>query len=280
MSNEIPKKIWMVWFQGADQAPSLVEETQASWKKLNPDWEFHFLDKEGLREHLDADWFLDHKNIPPQALSDIVRIMLLHKYGGVWVDASVFCTRPLDEWIYDHAPEGFFGYEKPRFDKLISSWFLVASKGNVVIKKWHDKTMKFWSVGPVAPKLISKVVQKCFHVLFKLKQAWIVKGLMWPMKRIGIFPYFWFHYLFDKLYARDDEVRAIWDRVPKLAADGPHTLIHYGLEQQPDERIREFIQVNGTSVHKLSWRTDINDPELAQSCIVKLIKTNHARYEY
>ena len=38
------KKIWIIWFQGLQKAPSLIKKCISSWKKYNPDWEINVLD--------------------------------------------------------------------------------------------------------------------------------------------------------------------------------------------------------------------------------------------
>ncbi|MBV5261808.1 hypothetical protein FLX56_25680 [Synechococcus moorigangaii CMS01] len=40
----IPKRIWMLWYQGLDKAPFLVQRCIQRWKDLNPDWEIIILD--------------------------------------------------------------------------------------------------------------------------------------------------------------------------------------------------------------------------------------------
>jgi len=39
-----------------------------------------------------------------------VRILLLHEFGGIWVDATLLCNRPLDEWLPSTMTEGFFAF--------------------------------------------------------------------------------------------------------------------------------------------------------------------------
>jgi mannosyltransferase OCH1-like enzyme len=43
----------------------------------------------------------------------LARLCLLRTHGGVWVDATVFCRRPLDEWLPEHAASGFFAFANP-----------------------------------------------------------------------------------------------------------------------------------------------------------------------
>ena len=48
--------------------------------------------------------------IPPAAESDLLRLYLLNKYGGVWVDSTNLCRRPLNDWLPSAASQGFFAF--------------------------------------------------------------------------------------------------------------------------------------------------------------------------
>ena len=37
---------------------------------------------------------------PLQAKSDVIRVLLLHKYGGVWADATLCMTEGLEPWLH------------------------------------------------------------------------------------------------------------------------------------------------------------------------------------
>jgi mannosyltransferase OCH1-like enzyme len=49
------------------------------------------------RRHYIPDSVFD--KMPVQAQSDAYRTLILHRHGGIWVDASLFCIAPLDNWI-------------------------------------------------------------------------------------------------------------------------------------------------------------------------------------
>src|ERR1700733_10439169 len=109
------KTIWSCWFQGRRNAPDLVKRCLASWETLKPGWDFRCLDAEttgryvDLGEHVD----LQSQTITAASLSDILRVLLLHEYGGVWVDATLYCNVPLDEWLPLAACTGFFAFVRP-----------------------------------------------------------------------------------------------------------------------------------------------------------------------
>ncbi len=98
----VPRKIWIYWHQGMSEAPFVVRKCIESWVKENPGWEVNFLDKDNLGEYVVLN-LREEKlvNLPLPHQSDLVRLQLLSKYGGVWADATTLCMRPLDDWIDD-----------------------------------------------------------------------------------------------------------------------------------------------------------------------------------
>ena len=98
LGDNFRRVIWTCWFQGLDDAPSLVQRCIQSWIKHNPGWDLRCLDRHTVLHYAPSlnDLNLTNAVITAASLSDIVRINLLHEYGGVWVDASLFCNRPLD----------------------------------------------------------------------------------------------------------------------------------------------------------------------------------------
>src|ERR1700748_2440425 len=102
----IPKTIWFLWLQGLDNAPLVVQKCYESWLKHNPYWTITFLDETNIRDFVS----LPDVQITRQSLSDVLRINLLAKYGGIWVDATCYCVKPLDLWIDQYTTQGFFAF--------------------------------------------------------------------------------------------------------------------------------------------------------------------------
>ena len=120
------KIIYIVWFQGFENAPDIIKKCVDSWKYYNPNYIINLIDNNNINNYIHLEDYIDmsKKDINYTALSDIIRIILLSKYGGLWVDATTFCNKPLDEWLHDYIKNGFFAFDKPSSDKLISSWFI------------------------------------------------------------------------------------------------------------------------------------------------------------
>jgi hypothetical protein len=188
----LPRTIWCLWLQGWAHAPDLVKACAASWRRHNPDWNLRLLSGETLAAYLDP--LPRHPtagNLPVEALSDVVRIELLHRFGGIWIDSTVYCLRPLDGWIGHAMPSGFFAFNRPMPDVMLSSWFLAAEPGCYIVDCWQRRVRAYWE------------------------------------GRAERDHYFWFHRLFAEAYGSDAKFRAIWDATPKLSADGPHCFAPY-----------------------------------------------------
>jgi hypothetical protein len=221
----LPKTIWCLWFQGWDKPPELVQACAASWRQHNPGWTIHYLTRDTLAPYLPQSAELDAifaKGMPPEALSNVVRIELLRQFGGVWVDATCYCLRPLDDWIHAATPKGFFAFEHPDRDRMLGSWFLAAEPSSHVVDAWQRRTLAYWH------------------------------------GRSERHTYFWFHYLFRELYNDDSVVRAIWDATPKILADGRHSYIPYEEElfRPVSDHDRSVVETKRFPLFKLTHKID------------------------
>ena len=135
-SSKIPKVIWSFW-DGSEQPP-IVKACIDSWKRMAPDYEIRILDKASTK-HI-ADQFKD-ASISHQRYAEFVRLDCLSKYGGVWIDASVYLTKPLD-WIQDGSD--FVGYKSTSQQvdpnlPVIDSWFFACKQGSEYVRDWYDE---------------------------------------------------------------------------------------------------------------------------------------------
>jgi hypothetical protein len=215
------KIIWTCWFQGRQNAPELVEKCLASWESLNPGWDFRCLDAETISRYVELDKYIDlqKQSIMAASLSDILRMLLLHEYGGVWADATVYCNQPLDEWLPLTAGTGFFAFSRPAPDRVLSTWFIAADPGNSLLAKWAARAIKYWN------------------------------------GRSRSNDYFWLHHQFAELCSTDAEARTAWERVPKISADISHAV--YAAMYEPAGRAAPDIDWT-TPVFKLDHRLDMN----------------------
>jgi len=247
-NNDLPKIIWFLWLQGLDQAPIEVKKCYESWVKHNPGWQVVFMDENDITDHIT----LPKWPVAKYVVSEILRINLLAKHGGVWVDATCFCTKPLDEWLHDYMDAGFFAFERPGPDRMISSWFLASSKYNYITTAYQNRVNAFWTENTGIKLIEGTRWNFLYKHLQKLNpQVWFNSILT---KVLKVHPYFWFHYSFEYIYLRDANFRELWDSAPKFSADIPHRLLFAGLFDPITEELKSEIDQKISPVYKLTWK--------------------------
>jgi hypothetical protein len=197
----------------------LVRKCFDSWERNNPGWEFRCLDATTIERYVPLSQYvdLDRQVLTAASLSDVLRILLLREFGGVWVDATLYCNRPLDEWLPGVMGAGFFAFAAPGPDRPLSSWFLSAQSDNFLVSTWCRWAIEYWS------------------------------------NRAATDDYFWFHYLFRGMLETDRLAADAWSRVPKVWADGPHALQFDDRIYRPKMEVLESIDWT-TPVFKLTYR--------------------------
>jgi hypothetical protein len=250
LNNSLPKTIWFLWLQGMDKAPVEVKACYNSWVQHNPGWQVVFLDESNIAEHVT----LPKWEIAKYVASELLRINLLADHGGVWTDATCFCMRPLDEWLYDNMDAGFFAFDRPGPDRMLSSWFLAAAKNNYIASAYQKKVNDFWKEN-TGIKLIENTRWNFLYKRLQKSnpQIWFNPFLTRVLK---VHPYFWLHYTFENIYLSDAAFRRQWDAVPKISADIPHRLLFAGLLNSITDEIKKEIKEKISPVYKLTWKYD------------------------
>lgn len=141
----IPKRIWIYWNGPMHE---LVERCIERCKRLNPEYEVNILNRENVRDFLPElpIELLNHRNFTDfeARTSDLIRSFAIAHKGGIWMDASIFCLLPFDEWL-DRKSQfvGFFlkGFtEEDSQNKypnpVIENWFFASHPGCPFMQEW------------------------------------------------------------------------------------------------------------------------------------------------
>ncbi|POR12714.1 capsular polysaccharide synthesis protein [Diaphorobacter sp. LR2014-1] len=129
-ATAIPRIIWAYW-NGATP-PLLVRRCFDNWRRLHPHFEIRTLDERSVLQYLPAiPPALDGAS--PAKRADWIRLELLSRHGGIWLDASTILTQPLDWVLEQQARTGadFVGYYLQQFTSVperpvIENWFMAA----------------------------------------------------------------------------------------------------------------------------------------------------------
>lgn len=119
----IPKIIHYCWF-GRGEKPELAKKCIASWRKSCPDFEIREWN-EGNCDYLSIPFMAEAYAAKKYAfVSDVMRLIVLEQYGGVYFDTDVEVLRDISPLLDD---EGFIGFEN---DQFVNSGQVMAAKAH------------------------------------------------------------------------------------------------------------------------------------------------------
>ena len=105
------RRVWVCWLQGIDKAPKIVRDCFASIQCWLSDWDITVITADNYAQYADIPNYIVDKwrqgTICDAHFSDILRLSLLVRHGGLWLDATTFLSGPLPEYILNSA---FFVY--------------------------------------------------------------------------------------------------------------------------------------------------------------------------
>ena len=167
-TTTIPKTIWTYW-DDPENVPSIVRHCIATWHIHNPDWKIFLLNKNNWRRHLgpaDLDEAALRFNESPNRFSDYLRVALLVKYGGIWMDASILAFESLERMFAMHRPPyppwdtapaeaGFVAFARVSISAdleypICDSWFLASEKGGALLQATKVEMMRMQSFDTIA----------------------------------------------------------------------------------------------------------------------------------
>ena len=234
------KTIWSLWLDGYNRAPPLVRACAQSWVERNrgDGWKVNLIDRGNLAAYIDERQLAEltaGKTVSPASLSDIIRLELLAKHGGLWVDSTVFCQRPIEAWDFDPSSSGFFVFRHDS-DRKLASWLIYAEPGHHALERWHRRMREYVaghdSIGAATPHL------SIWRWRFGMREG----------------QYFWLHYLFGDLLRRDPRFAAEIAAMPQRSARPMSGLQAMGLETSCTPQLQAEIASLKTPLQKLDWR--------------------------
>ncbi|MBG0561863.1 capsular polysaccharide synthesis protein [Actinoplanes aureus] len=211
-SSTFDQPIFIYWAQGFASAPPVVQACLAALKAHNPG--VHELSDANVSAYVDVPSDLRDR-LDRARFSDLLRMLLLEKFGGVWVEASCYVSEPLRPHIDAALAQGgafAFNYTGP----FISNWFLAARPDSYLLHLWRAAALLWW-------ELRGELIDDFLH-----------------------------HHIFEMLHHLDDRFRTEWAQCRRINAKPPHALQGVMFEPyEPDmfQTIRE-----GAFAHKLRYR--------------------------
>lgn len=142
------EKIFSIWLQGEENAPEVVKACWRSVRKNCPQ-ELVVLDGKSigdwieLPEHIAGKW-RDGK-MKPAHFTDVCRLALLERHGGLWLDATDYVPAAFPQWLWDC---GFFmhtaGTRLPGWYASVQNCFIRSERGNFLTSAWLRLVCEYW----------------------------------------------------------------------------------------------------------------------------------------
>ncbi len=143
---------WTCWWQGEEQAPEIVKACLKSQRKNLPESvEQIIITEKNYRKYIALPDYVIAKvkagNISLATLSDMVRAALLYKYGGFWMDSTLFVLRPLSQDIMTY-PVYTRSLPETQFctNTIWAGWFFWAQPGNRLFRFLEECFFYYFSV--------------------------------------------------------------------------------------------------------------------------------------
>jgi hypothetical protein len=140
----IPHIFWAYWHD-PDNVPLIVNECFISWRRNYPTYSIIIVNSDTISN------FISRDELPRkfdqikahQMRSDFIRLALLRKYGGVWMDSSILMMKPIAPIWLDHNYD-LAVFHQPWLQTvgdefIIENWFISAPKNSKIIELWNDE---------------------------------------------------------------------------------------------------------------------------------------------
>lgn len=172
-NNKIEKDsyIWIFWWQGIENAPYIVRKCVESIKQKSGQDKVIIIDKTNYNKYASIpDYIIEKFNSNCMSIthfSDILRMELLYRNGGIWMDATLFQIDKLED-IYNYS---FYTIHHGKFSDfhvckgLWTGFFMASGKNNDIIKLFRDFFYEYWKEENylITYLLIDCIISLCYE---------------------------------------------------------------------------------------------------------------------
>jgi len=156
-SYVLPKVIYGFWDNLDENI--IIQSHIRSWRRhLSSEWEIIILNKDNVYKYVDESFINKYGSgeLDATRFSDFLRIELLTKKGGCWMDASIFILNGkflddiYNEMIKNQYDGCFYEYKELTQNILqphIDNWFMMAPKGSKILTDLYYEFTKAFDMG-------------------------------------------------------------------------------------------------------------------------------------
>lgn len=232
-------KVFTYW-DNDDNLPSIIAICRESMKKFisHDEFELIILNKNNYKDWTDFRQDDIQSNITQAHFTDLLRVKLLEKWGGFWLDATCLLTQ--DFWqatsTIRQQEQFLFSYVKSR----TGTWFMYANCPNNYIVSMVSEAIQLW---------------------------WERKGYLTN--------YFMLHDVIEMLYWIDAKYQNQWNTMLPIHPRKALVLLNNYRNVLSKEKFSELL--NDSFIHKLTYKYD-NAQIIPNSTLDKILSDNLITY--
>lgn len=217
ITKETP--IWVCWWQGEYQMPELIRQCYKLIQQNSNGHPIHLITKDNYKNYIELPSHILKKvnmnNISYTILSDNIRMTLLAKYGGIWIDSTYWITSPIN------IHTSFFTIRQDRF------------KGGISNFRWTCH-----AIGAGSPYYIFAFIRDCYSYHLSIHETNV--------------EYLLLDYIINLAYEEFEDFKDIIDNLPNYE---PHIYIMPWLFNQKynDEKLKEILETTPLLKLTLKW---------------------------
>lgn len=236
------KIIWTCWLQGEENAPTIVKKCIDSMRHYANGYEVVVVDLKNMSQYVELPEYIQEKYakgiIPHAHFSDLIRLALLLKYGGVWIDSTILLTDTLPQYITSADLFVFRSYNVGH--ACIYNPFLAAKPNNPILQSLLNLLSEYWKN---EDKLVSYSI---------------------------------FHLFFTMAIEASDENKLIWGKVP--LSYGSQMFYLQSRLGQPYNEDAFRLATHLSSIHKLTYKPELCGGDPYQKGTLYDVLINEAAY--
>ncbi len=241
--NEPNMNIWFMWWQGLDHMPDVIKINYDALLINANGNKVIFVAHDNIKDYIQMpDYILEKVKkgiISLTHLSDLIRAKILNEHGGLWLDATIHVSRPIDNLTS-------LTYWSPK-------WIIPKSDKNKY-RLWAG----LWNVSSV-PKLM---MTQCMGIWFSVKDNPIFACLeeFWLSywKNENDTPYYWTTevFLIGCMY---DEIHTVKKQIDALQLSNSKVFdLRDQINEIPNKTILKFF-LSDTQFFYLRWKSEYKE---------------------
>ncbi|MDE6422077.1 MAG: capsular polysaccharide synthesis protein [Muribaculaceae bacterium] len=234
-----PERAFTLWLQGEDKAPAIVKACFRNMRRFLRQ-ELVVIDQTNLFNWISLPDYIVEKwqsgKIGHAHFSDICRVELLYRHGGIWLDATDYVTSPVPQDIMNTDFFVFMSGQKLNgWYSYIQNCFIRSRKGNPLLGIWREVIHTYW-------KREDSVVNYYTHQI-----------------------------LFHLTIANNDQAAKLFSKMPHIEQDPTH-ILWYEHKDDPYDKENYDVLKRNAFFHKTTYKDKSAIDPLSGSIAEHLIK--------